>query len=194
MTKPKNPLGKWKWLLIGWIAGLLLMMALSPVLAYGETNITSEPDTDGVAGEMWSYTVETDTGYDDDGVEWALVSGPGWMSLDGHTLSGTPTTDGNYVVNVSASFGGSTDYQEFTVVITPAGDNTWIFFILILFMISAVASWSRADGFQPRIFLGCFSINIVVGVFLGMLEMWMVLPAILMTAILIFIAIKGGSE
>lgn len=190
---PFNQLGRWKWVMLGWIAGMLLMMALAPALAYGNIHIVSEAPTSVTAGEPYTYVCTTDNPEFDPGYTWTVESGPAWLHFNGNVLSGTPPTDGEFDIVIQVDAGGSgIDTQEFTLGVEPGADYTWIFFILILFMISAVAAYSRTEGFNPRVFMGCFSINIVMGVWLGMLEMWMVLASILMTAVLVFVALRGG--
>ena len=74
-------------------------------------NITSSgDDADIIVGNSFSRTITTD-------VAGATLSftGPGWMTLSGSTLVGTPTVAGDYTVTVTAALSASSDSQTFTI-------------------------------------------------------------------------------
>ena len=74
-------------------------------------NITSsDADADIVVGNSFSRTITTD-------VAGATLSftGPGWLTLSGSTLVGTPSVAGDYTVTVTAVYTASSDSQTFTI-------------------------------------------------------------------------------
>ena len=73
-------------------------------------------------------------------------------------------------------------------------DWTWFMLILILLIFSIMAAYNRNVGFSPHVFLAAFSINISIGVWAGILPMFMMIIAILLTVALIFSAMASRNE
>jgi len=82
---------------------------------------TSTPSTTAIVGAQYSYQA---TASDDDGddLTFSLVSGPAGMSMaaDG-LLTWTPTTTGEYEVNISVSDGEAVTYQSWTITVSLPG-------------------------------------------------------------------------
>ena len=72
--------------------------------------ISSGEGADIIVGNSFSRTITTD-------VAGATLSftGPGWLTLSGSTLVGTPSVAGDYTVTVTAALSASSDSQTFTI-------------------------------------------------------------------------------
>ena len=79
---------------------------------------TSDVPTSATQGELYSYTVTTND-IDGDTVTVTATTKPSWLSFDGTTLSGTPTSSdvGNHNIVLTATDGALTTTQSFTIVV-----------------------------------------------------------------------------
>ncbi|MCC5789961.1 MAG: S8 family serine peptidase [Opitutales bacterium] len=91
---------------------------------------TSEADTVGSVGELYTYLVVTD---DEDTPlsELTLTAEtlPGWLTFNDHgngtaTLTGTPADTGSFPVLLSVTDGAYVIYQSFDLMVLPEGGNT----------------------------------------------------------------------
>ncbi len=109
--------------------------AVPPLLTYrfGDFSVTADNaapvmgdllDDAGVVGE--AYAGKTLTATDDaEGVTFSAEGLPPGLTLDGSTISGTPTTVGTFLVDVTATdAGGLTDAGTYQTVVTAAPDTT----------------------------------------------------------------------
>lgn len=84
-----------------------------------EPNITSSPPTTATGGSEYEYVVNA-SDPDGDDISYSKAAGPGWLSMSGNTLSGTPDNkaSGDFNVTVKASDGNASDTQSFTITVS----------------------------------------------------------------------------
>jgi len=83
---------------------------------------TSSPVTDIVVGHNYSYAVE----YTGEGATLTCEEKPSWLTFSSNTLSGTPTTIGDYDVSLKLTDSETTLYQNYTISVSAAGFVTII--------------------------------------------------------------------
>jgi len=83
---------------------------------------TSSPGLNADVGSLYTYNVVTDDA-DGDTVTLTVPNKPGWLTLSGNTLSGTPVATGSANVTLRADDGTVTTDQAFTISISSAGND-----------------------------------------------------------------------